>query len=152
MNKERILKNIAVKDSGCWEWQKSLTSAGYGQLTEKKKYWTAHRYSFTAFNHDIPKDKIVRHMCHNTKCCNPAHLELGTHKENYFDSIDKHNESSVKNRAVWSVNGVIYNTIRSAQKSLGLSSSSLCKYTKDGIFDIQAYRDGCRAANKVPKV
>ena len=29
---------------------------------------------------------IVRHKCHNPKCCNPEHLQIGTHKDNWNDS------------------------------------------------------------------
>lgn len=44
---ERIKANINIDPlTGCWNWQKSVTSAGYGQLTENKKYWTTHRYVY----------------------------------------------------------------------------------------------------------
>ncbi len=28
---------------------------------------------------------LIRHKCDNRKCCNPGHLESGTHKENMSD-------------------------------------------------------------------
>ncbi|MFW6176500.1 MAG: HNH endonuclease [Thermoplasmatota archaeon] len=34
---------------------------------------------------NIEKGKVLRHKCDNPRCCNPAHLETGTIKENQQD-------------------------------------------------------------------
>lgn len=34
------------------------------------------------------KGLVIRHQCHNPRCINPAHLLLGTHKDNMQDCID----------------------------------------------------------------
>ena len=81
MNLDRIKNNTTVSDTGCWEWQKSCNSSGYGQLTENKKYWSAHRYAYACTN-TLSDGDVVRHTCHNRKCCNPEHLKIGTHKDN----------------------------------------------------------------------
>lgn len=46
MDLDKIKSSVTISDAGCWEWQKSCNSAGYGQLTEDKKYWLAHRYTY----------------------------------------------------------------------------------------------------------
>lgn len=152
MKISRIVQNIVVGDNDCWIWQKSCNSAGYGQLTEDKKYWLAHRYAYACVNSDLSDDLVVRHKCHNTKCCNPNHLTLGTNKDNYYDSIDKHNEASKNKRKTWIINGVHYPTIRAASKETKLRQSTIIKHTVNGVFDVDTYRHACKKANAVPKL
>lgn len=76
--KEKYLVN---EETGCWEWQASLTS-GYGQFYYNEKQGTAHRYSYEHFNGPIPDGLHVMHKCNNSVCCNPDHLKLGTHSDN----------------------------------------------------------------------
>jgi len=40
-------------------------------------------------NGDIPFGLCVLHRCDNRRCCNPAHLFLGTNGENVFDKVAK---------------------------------------------------------------
>lgn len=151
MNINKILKNIKITENNCWEWLKSTNSTGYGQLTEDGKYWLAHRYAKSCAEL-VSEDDIIRHTCHNRKCCNPEHLEVGTHLENYYDSLDKHRMASKGQRNIWEINGIIYDTVRDASSETGLSLISVIKYTEDGVFNIEKYRSGCIIANKIPRV
>lgn len=151
MDIENIKRKVVLSGTGCWEWQKSCNSAGYGQLTEDKVYWLAHRYAYACMN-KLDKKDVVRHKCHNTKCCNPEHLELGTHKDNWEDSRNLHLETSAKRRKKWSIAGIEYSTIREASKQTGIHQGTLVKYTVDGVFNIDSYRVGCKKANTTPKV
>lgn len=151
MNLTRIKNNIVISDTGCWEWQKSCNSAGYGQLTEDKKYWLTHRYTYACTN-TLNDEDVVRHKCHNTKCCNPEHLEIGTHKDNWEDSKDSHLETSSKRRKKWSINNIEYNTVREASEQTGLHQGTIIKYTIKGVFDIDTYRSGCKKANVISKI
>lgn len=75
----------------CWEWQASTNqgSIGYGQITErvdgKVSFLYAHRVSWVMANGPIPDGSQVLHRCDNPKCCNPAHLYLGTAADNMAD-------------------------------------------------------------------
>lgn len=151
MDINKIKKNTTIDDNGCWIWNKSCNSAGYGQFMENKVYWLAHRYSYACGN-EVGDGLVIRHICHNKKCCNPSHLRPGTHKDNWHDSEQVHDKKSKAMRKIWRVNNVKYKTIRDASIKTGLSQSSLVKYTKDGDFDVQAYRDSCKIANVKPKV
>jgi hypothetical protein len=71
----------------CWDWPKLLCYGkdGYGNL----KGFPAHRVSFALHYWEPPVDLEVCHTCDRPPCCNPAHLFLGTHKENHRDSALK---------------------------------------------------------------
>lgn len=95
-DKDRILRNILVVDSGCWEWQrwcgksKKWSKASYGVVTVPTgkrggKREQAHRVSYTAFKGPIPTGMWVLHSCDNTRCCNPDHLFLGDSSDNVED-------------------------------------------------------------------
>ena len=78
----RFLGKIEVNDvTGCWSWQ-GATSRGYAQLVESGKVRSAHRLSFEHYNHDIPSNLQVDHLCRNRACVNPDHLELVTAQQN----------------------------------------------------------------------
>ena len=50
----------------------------------------AHRLVYALANNvSLPsmKGKVVRHLCNNPTCLNPAHLRLGTHQDNLMDSV-----------------------------------------------------------------
>ena len=153
MNSDRILASVRkCSDTGCWIWLKSVNSAGYGQLSESKKYWLAHRYSYCLHFGPIPDTTLLRHTCHNPRCVNPQHLLPGTAKDNYWDSRDKYVQSDVRKRKFWSVLSVSYATCREASIKTGVSVQSIIKYTVDGLFDVEKYRAACSRSNKKPRV
>ena len=152
MNLNRIKNNIYIDSNNCWIWLKSTNSAGYGQFRENKKYWTTHRYAYTCVKGLIPKDKVIRHTCHKTKCCNPKHLILGTQKQNYNDSLDNHIKASKKLRKTWSIKNIKYPTCKAASKATGIHQGTIIKYTKQGIFNISKYRQGCKRARVIPRI
>lgn len=73
----------------CWEWQAGRTPYGYGLLTCNKQRWGTHRFAYSVTNGPIPIGMIVLHTCDNPPCCNPAHLRLGTHRDNTRDAFVK---------------------------------------------------------------
>lgn len=75
--------------NGCWIWTASIKTDGYGQLTVDGRFWRAHRLSWVLHNGPILYGLLVCHHCDTPACVNPAHLFLGTHKDNIRDSINK---------------------------------------------------------------
>lgn len=81
----KFLKKIN-KTETCWNWTGRLDIGGYGRFCQGNAHWTkAHRTAYQLWKGQIPQGQVVRHMCNNRKCVNPAHLEVGTHKDNTAD-------------------------------------------------------------------
>ena len=75
--------NKIHKTNGCWEWAACLNKQGYGRFNLKNYNGdAAHRISYELFVGEIPYGLTIDHLCKNTKCVNPAHLEVVTMKEN----------------------------------------------------------------------
>lgn len=81
----------------CHEWTACLDSGGYG-LFRVGAYDTMAKAPRVAYmlHHNIelpPRDAyaktFVLHTCDNRKCCNPAHLYLGTNQDNMDDMNSK---------------------------------------------------------------
>lgn len=88
---QRFFKNLFNKNE-CWSWKSKSTINGYGKMHINGKVERAHRVSFCIFKKPIPPGMHVLHTCDNRKCVNPAHLYLGTDKENGRDR-------AIRNRA-----------------------------------------------------
>ena len=72
----------------CILWSGLRNKWGYGRIRHKGQMRGAHRVMYCK-HHGIDIDSIrglvVRHLCDNPPCVNPAHLILGTHADNMRD-------------------------------------------------------------------
>jgi len=88
----RFLKKVKKIESGCWIFLGAQDSRGYGKIGEGGRFGkttAAHRVSYQIHYGPIPDGKFVLHSCDVPLCVNPAHLWLGTQKENIHDCISK---------------------------------------------------------------
>lgn len=74
-----------VEPSGfCWNWTAHRCKQGYGHFSfgNTGQKLQAHRISYTALVGMIPQGLELDHLCRNTSCVNPDHLEPVTGMEN----------------------------------------------------------------------
>lgn len=85
-----IVGRILLID-GCWVYEGCRNSHGYGQINTKingiYKRVYLHRIMFEIFIGKLVKGKELDHLCKNTYCVNPYHLEQVSHRVNCLRGI-----------------------------------------------------------------
>lgn len=71
-------KFLEGSGADCWEWTGRIDKFGYG----RQHYALAHRHVYEKRVGPIPTGLELDHLCMNTRCVNPAHLEPVTRREN----------------------------------------------------------------------
>ena len=66
----------------CWIWCGRQSSNGYGRIYFRGKERAVHRVIFILRCEEIPTGMLLDHLCRNRICCNPAHTDPATHREN----------------------------------------------------------------------
>lgn len=80
-----MLTKHIVTPNGCWQFSGKPGSDGYGKLKIAGKTVRAHRAYYEQYVGTIPDGLWVLHHCDNPMCVNPAHLYVGTQKDNERD-------------------------------------------------------------------
>jgi len=80
----RFWRYVKELPNGCWQWQGAL-SRGYGRFTIAQRPTVcvgAHRFAFELLRRPIPAGLTIDHLCKNTACVNPNHMEVVTQSVN----------------------------------------------------------------------
>lgn len=89
---EKIDKNGPLwNGTPCWVWTGARNTFGYGQIQRGAGSGRvqAHILSWEIRTGHAPNNLCVLHHCDNPPCVNPAHLFLGTKKDNTADMTRK---------------------------------------------------------------
>lgn len=81
----------------CVEWAGYRDADGYGVLVVEGRHWRAHRLAWALANENEP-DGLVLHSCDNPPCVNPAHLRVGTARDNAIDRTQRHRAQTLRAR------------------------------------------------------
>lgn len=75
--------NYEVMSCGCWEWNKTYHLNGYpAQRNYNKRPVSPHKIALLERGREIPPHWHVDHLCMNTRCVNPEHLDAVPSKVN----------------------------------------------------------------------
>jgi len=80
---------IPEPNSGCWIWLGACNHKGYGHLKHRGLQVKAHRLAYEFVHGPIAAGLLACHHCDVPSCINPAHVFVGTSKENTADAKRK---------------------------------------------------------------
>lgn len=87
---ERISSKVEYElNTGCWLWSGSMSTKIYGGMRYRGIPSRVHRVSWIVHRGEIPTGLCVCHRCDTPLCVNPAHLFLGTRRDNNLDRTRK---------------------------------------------------------------
>ncbi len=81
----RILGTVSPQENGCWLWPEHDGNYVYPMIRFGNRKIGAHVASYRTFRGAVAAGLMVCHTCDTPRCCNPAHLFVGTGKDNSQD-------------------------------------------------------------------
>lgn len=101
----------------CWEWLGTFAGNGRPCFDLAGKKVTAYRLIYELmYAKTLDKSVVLRHKCDNMVCCNPHHLEEGSHIDNMRDMKERERH------------GLPHYTVRAIKKLLneGRTQTEIC--------------------------
>lgn len=89
---DRLWEKVIKEPGGCWVWTGATNAAGYGKIGRGPRSATpqndyTHRVAYELTYGAIPDGLVIDHLCRNTSCCNPDHLEAVPPRTNSLRGI-----------------------------------------------------------------
>lgn len=127
MSTEERLLNLSMPEpnTGCWIWFGDSVKGGYGRSSVASKKKLAHRLSYETFIGPIPEGLTIDHLCNNTSCINPQHLQPKTQKDNTLSS--KINIATINKAKTHCPKGHEYNIVNTFVHKDGRRDCRTCR-------------------------
>lgn len=119
---DRLWRRVGISATGCWHWT-GHTASGYGRIRFEQRAQLIHRLVFTLLVGPIPEGMVLDHLCRNTRCCNPAHLEVVTIQTNTRRGVSPAAVNAVKTECV---NGHPFDAQNTRHNTNGKRSCRAC--------------------------
>ena len=99
---DRLADKYELDDKGCFVWTGGAGRYGRIWFGTRKNHRTlmAHRAAWEEVVGPIPDGLQIDHLCKNTRCINPDHLEPVTPLENLMRSPTKQRENALKTHCI----------------------------------------------------
>jgi len=92
---DRLMNKAAfIPECGCWIWTGAYGSTGYGSFWLDGKNIGAHRASWILHGMEVSAGDVLCHRCDTPGCINPAHLSVGSQRDNILDMHAKGRQHS----------------------------------------------------------
>lgn len=82
-----IQSHSNVTAAGCWEWSRKVHASGYAVVAIAGRTMQVHRLSLEARLGRPLGKQAAHHVCANTTCVNPDHLQPVTHIQNAAEML-----------------------------------------------------------------
>lgn len=82
VDKSGPVSTAAPHLGACWLWIGGVNGRGYATIKDGGRTFYVHVLTWVESNGPVPDGLELDHLCRNTRCCNPSHLEPVTHAEN----------------------------------------------------------------------
>lgn len=103
-NAKSCLQGYVIQENGCWDWVGGTTRTGalrYGILWNNGRHHRASRWMYRLTGKTIPEGFHLDHLCRNTLCVNPDHLEPVPQRVNCFRGMAPSAENARKTHCKW---------------------------------------------------
>lgn len=77
----------------CWPWMAGRSNQNYGVFKAGSNNRVCSRIAWTLCNRELREGELVRHSCDNPPCCNPAHLLVGSDRDNINDMMSRNRQA-----------------------------------------------------------
>lgn len=110
----------------CWPWLAAVRrkDEGYGAFWLDRRHQPASRVAWVFTHGEILPGLVVCHQCDNPGCCNPAHMFLGTPRDNDADRVAKGRQSRGSKAGKAVLTEALVLELRAMAEEIGVSAAA----------------------------